>query len=75
MKMYKCPECGKIFSSLAWDKSTMQKLNIKSYDDNYGKIDEERERGYFYICPGCGYPIEGIEIKEVILNEKDTSLL
>lgn len=66
MKMYKCPECCEMFSSLSWDKSTMEKLNIKSYNDNYGKIDEEREMGCFYICPGCGCAIDGIKIKEVI---------
>lgn len=66
MKMYECPECGEIFSSLSWDKSTMEKLNIKDYDDNYGKIDEEREFGCIYICPNCGEEIEGIKIKEVV---------
>mgnify|MGYP001033086632 FL=1 len=65
MKMYECPECGEIFSSLSWDKSTMEKLNIKSYDDNYGKIDEEREMGCYYICPNCEEEIDGINIKEV----------
>jgi len=65
MKMYECPECYGIFSSLSWDKSTMEKLNIKGYNDNYGKIDEEREF-CIYICPNCGEVIEGIKIKEVV---------
>ena len=43
----------------------MEKLNIKSYDDNYGKIDEEREMGCYYICPNCEEEIDGINIKEV----------
>ena len=65
MKIYECPECCGMFSSLSWDKSTMEKLNIKDYHDNYGKIDEEREMGCFYICPGCGEEIDGITIREV----------
>lgn len=65
MKIYECPNCGGNFTSALWDKTTMYELDIKGFWDNYGKIEDERELGCFYICPNCAMQVEGTDIEEV----------
>lgn len=63
---YECGMCGELSTADEWNRETMDKLNIKSFEDNYGRIEEEKDGyGCYYFCPKCKKDVDGVEIYEV----------